>query len=171
MPEFLQSYSGMSLELVVWSLFIGVLIASGMSFYNKWILGSFVRRLLADKAETPGSGKTLEEAGFGKNFLVKRALRSNLTLRRVVAFSLAVGAPTKIDTETGEPLLTVENIDSARFFVPAEKNFRADMMYNQKRNDIFLILLSLLAFFIAAFLSLTIIPDLVGMFSAMIAAF
>ena len=167
MPEFLQSYSGMTLELVVWSLFIGVLIASGMSFYNKWILGSFVRRLLDDRAETPGSGKTLEEAGFGKNFLVRRALRTNLTLRRVVHFSVE-DAP--VDADTGELLLTKENIGEAKFFVPAEKNFRADMMYNQKRNDILLILLSLLAFFVAAFLSLSIIPDLVALLSAFVSS-
>lgn len=166
MPEFLQSTSGMTLELVVWSLFIGVLIASGMSFYNKWILGSFVRKLLEEKAETPDSGKTLEEAGFAKNPLVRRALRTNLALRRVVCFTLeGEAAP-----DGGELTLTPENVGRARFFVPAEKNFRADMLYNQKRNDILLILLALLAFFAAAFLSLSIIPDLTAMLSALVSS-
>lgn len=165
MPEFLQSTSGMTLELVVWSLFIGVVIASGVSFYNKWILGSFVRRLLAEKAETPGSGKTLEEAGFSKNPIIRRALRRNLALRRVVSFDLG-----EADC-SDEVRLTADNIAKAKFFVPADRNFRADMMYNQKRNDILLILLALLAFFAAAFLSLSIIPDLTAMLSALVSSF
>ena len=73
-----------NLEVLIWALFIGFVIASFMIFYHKRIIGAFVRALLEKQANSPDSALGIYELGFEKNALIKNALRSDATLRRLV---------------------------------------------------------------------------------------
>ena len=80
----LLRYEGMTLEIVIWSLFIGIVIGVFGSFYVKQILGAFVRKLLSENANSPQNAKSLEETGFGGNPFVINALDGTGSLRRLI---------------------------------------------------------------------------------------
>jgi len=140
--SFLYEYGGTSVELIVWSLFLGIVLASVGVMYNKQILGGFVRLLLARKALSPESALTLEEAGYGKNPFVRFSLRKKSTFRKIVASD-----------------------DELHFYIPEEKALHASCMYEAKSNGLMGILIAIVMFAIVAFLSAMLLPlllDLIG---------
>lgn len=133
--SFLYEYGGMPVELIIWSIFIGIVIASVAAIYVKLVLGSFVRALLAKKAVSPESALSLEESGFSKNFFLKASLRKKSTFRK-----------------------TVFSEDEKSFYIPEEKTTRAEFMYDKKGNGVVVIVITILLFAIVAFLSAMILP-------------
>lgn len=69
-------YTGeIPITVIVWSLFIGVLIATIITFIIKVKFGAFIRALLKMQANSPENAVTLEETGLSKSFLVRRGLK------------------------------------------------------------------------------------------------
>lgn len=90
-PEFgdythfsIGSGSMLSLQTLLFGLFVGVNLAALLAIFNKRVLGDFVRKLLSEECSSPESAKTLRELGFIKNTAVRGSLRSGVTLRRIV---------------------------------------------------------------------------------------
>ena len=74
-------------KLIIIGLYIGIVIASFCSYYNRHVLGLLVRKLDSEDVRAEETAKTLDELGFGKHILIKFALLTSAALRRVVAFS------------------------------------------------------------------------------------
>ncbi|MCL2518723.1 MAG: hypothetical protein FWF15_09190 [Oscillospiraceae bacterium] len=136
------NYNGITLEIVIWSMFIGIVIGVGAVLYSKRVLGTFVRALLKIEANSPDSAKTFNELGFKHTFLYRFSLRNKSTFRKIVYVT-----------------------DDNRYFIPSEKVFRADSMYSTKDASLLIGLLAVLAFFIMVLVCFLIIPDLVQMTS------
>lgn len=84
--ENLSSDSMLSLlPWIVIGMFVGVAIAFVMNVFTKRVLGEMVRAMLSTEVHSPESAKTLEELGLVKSFFLRRAVRGNVSLRRVVA--------------------------------------------------------------------------------------
>ena len=64
-----------SINFIVWSLFIGIVIAIIASLFIRIVFGAFVRNLLKNDIDTPEKAVTLKESGFAKNFIVKIGLK------------------------------------------------------------------------------------------------
>jgi len=157
----------MTLEVVVWSLFAGVIIALLVTLYNKRILGAFVRKLLTLEAVNFDSAKSLEEAGYVKNKFVKLALRKNGSLRQLV-----VGLPidTAPDAETEKILAESYKLPSKevplgkmKFFVPEDKTIKAEYMYSADGANVLFVILAIVLFAVMAMLTFTLVPDLITM--------
>jgi len=73
-----------SVPLIVIAVFVGIAIALLVSVFTKRVLGGMVRKLLAEEALSADSAKTLDELGFGAHFFLCRAVKGNVSLRRVV---------------------------------------------------------------------------------------
>lgn len=73
-----------SLHVIVFGLFIGIMISAVYAIYTKKILGRIVRKMLEEDILSPEKAKTLEELGFEKNYAVISGLRG-YTLGRVVS--------------------------------------------------------------------------------------
>ena len=74
----------LSLQIIIFGIFAGVLLASFSMIFIKTTLGKLVRAILEKKAFTAEQGVTLAECGLEKHFFVRRALTHGYTLRRVV---------------------------------------------------------------------------------------
>lgn len=146
-----------TLNIIVWSLYIGFLIGIGVTVYNRCVLGSLIRRLIARQAFTESDALTVAEVGCA-NPMIKFALRGNGTLRRVVYM---VG-----DTpETRKR----EDFNTAKFYIPDENVHRAEVVYGNAGTNFISILLSVLAFLIVVMISFFVIPDLIQMLTNFIA--
>ncbi|MBO5938147.1 MAG: hypothetical protein J6Q82_01430 [Clostridia bacterium] len=75
------------LSLLPWliiAIFVGIALSFVVTVFTKRVLGAMVRGMLSDEASSPEKAKTLSELGFDKNFFLRRAVRGNVSLRRVV---------------------------------------------------------------------------------------
>ena len=145
----LESGSIMTLNIVLWSLFIGFLLGIGGTVYNKVILGSFVRALLDGGITSADKAMTLGELGHTNNIFVKFALRRGSTFRRILH--------TADDSHEADSRIS---LDKARFYIPEENLVRAEKVYGKLGASIFSILVSILALLITTLAALIIVPDL-----------
>ena len=142
-----------TLNIVIWSLYIGFLIGIAITVANRFVLGGLVKKLVDRKANTEGGALTIGEIGCS-NPLVKAALRGGGTLRRIIRM---VG-----DTEEKRQK---EDFSTAKFYIPEENIRRAEVIYGLNGTSVASILLSVFAFLVVVFLSFVIIPNLIGMVS------
>lgn len=155
---FFTEYIGSSVETIIWSLFIGIIAASALTFYNKQILGGFVRKLVANNASSPETAQTLSDTGYSKNVFVRYALREKSTFRKVVK-AAEVTSNTKPD------------LANMHFYVPKELEERVDLQYNGGGTTVLSFLLSVLVFFAVAILSLVLVPILTDFVSTLFESF
>jgi len=143
-PSF-STYEVMTLELVIWSLFVGIVIGVGAIIYSKRILGALVRELLKVEATSPDAAKSFADLGFKHTFLFKFSLRKKSTFRKMVNVT------------------TAENGGENKFFIPTEKVYRANYIYNGKDASLLVGLLAVLSFLIMVMLCFWIAPEIGNM--------
>jgi len=154
----LFNYQGITLEIVIWSLFIGIIIGAFAIWYSRRVLGMLVRALLTAQANSAVTAKTFSDLGIKNTFIYRLALRKNSTYRKIVHIA--------DEEEQKKP-----NINVLKFYIPEEVNFRADSMYNPKGTTLLGALVAIFAFFIMAILSLVVIPDLITMVQDLVTQF
>lgn len=164
-----------TLELIVWSLVIGLSIGAAASFVNRRIVGDFVRRLLKDGVHTPDAAVTLSAAGFARNIFVRMALREGKPLRRLVSLAnpedMAVRHPSdaramralrKFFSVEAEDSLQLD-FASARFYIPEEMRITAELRYEAKGTTVLNLILSILLLIAAGLAALYVVPELLAM--------
>ncbi len=142
-----------TLNIIVWSLFIGFIIAIGVTLYNKIVLGKLVRTLIEKHVTSPECALTLENVG-AKNPLIMLALRRGSSLRRVVHL-----------VENSNETDTKENIANGKFYIPNECMHRASKVYDKPETSVFSVLLAIIAFLVIAMVAFIAIPDIVQLIS------
>lgn len=163
MLDFFSTLS--STELIVWSIFLGILIGACSIFYNKRLVGAFVRALISSSATDRGSAKSLADLGFEKNIFVRHALRDGSVLRKMVweaddnytvdASGIRFSARTaKMD------------INTARFYIDEENRIKADMRYSAKGTDVITLVMTVVVFFVVAYALLLFIPYITELFGS-----
>lgn len=168
------SQPAMTLDIVIWSMFLGIVGGAFYSFYIKSVLGAFVRRLLTDGALSPETARGLDETGFAGNIFVRRALREGGAIRKVVrtvgetaAREAGEAAEVSVLESEGMKIKSLKTANfnplTARFYIPEDLRYRADIMFDTKGTSLPVALIAVLAFLVAAMLSFAIIPDLVQM--------
>ena len=73
--------SFVSVKYIIIGLFFGIIFAAISAFYNRRVLGKFIRALIKADATSPEKAKTLAELGFDKNGFVRTSLRNGCTLK------------------------------------------------------------------------------------------
>lgn len=147
------------MEMVIWCMFIGLMLAAISMFYQKKVIGSFVRALLSANASDQTTAKTLMDLGFARSYPVRSALRKGGALRKLV-------------WETDDNFLENENgikysarqtpmdVNTARFYISEENRIRAELRYSAKGSDVFMLIITALVFLMIAYLAVTYLPDL-----------
>ncbi len=136
-----------SLPTLIFSLFIGIIIASALAIFNKGVLGDFVRAIAREDATSPEKAKTLAELGFMKNSAVRSSLKKRGSLRHAVRCveddiaDLRAGAPLRaeiaalygdVSPEEGAVGAGRTNLNEAHFYIPKDKLITAEIRYEKK---------------------------------------
>ena len=142
-------------QTLVYAIAIGVILAAAMSVYTRSVLGGFVRTLLKEGANTPENAKKLSEVGFFRNAAIRRELAKGVTLRKVVKCceEEALAAET---TEQGSSKSFKPDFLTARYYIPEDLKYRAEIRFEQKGSGWG-------TFFLAAFGAI-VIAALIGFF-------
>lgn len=173
-----------NLRNILFGFFFGLIIASVAMIFNKRVLGRFVRAILAKEAFSPETAKTLEEYGFGRNYLIRHGVRKGTNIRTVVKCR----EEEEYNAALKEKMLDYEekrkadpslprfkwldysvNVEKDHFYIPEEKKYSAEMRFEKKGSSwisiIFVILISVVLFAVLLF----IIPEILKLIDAMMA--
>lgn len=180
-------YKGMTLELVVWSMFAGITIAVLVILYNKNVLGPFVRFLTEKGAVGPENAVSLKEAGASKNAFVRFALSRRSTYSKIIGATaiptsslelppppITDGkAPSHAAPEADTPVKrgrkhSRPKLDELKFFIPPEMASRADAIYMNGGANILIALGTIALFLLVALLSFKVVPGLKQMLTNLI---
>lgn len=165
---FIDSLSAMSnLEVFIWAVFIGFVIASFMIFYHKRIIGAFVRALLEHNASGPESALGIYDLGYHKNPFIRNALKNDGTLRRIV-WELEDNMQKREDGVTFSARSSRLNVETAKFYIPEENRIRAELRYSSKGTDIFSIIIAVILFMAVAYGALLLLPMISDLISSML---
>ena len=137
-----------TLNIIVWSLFIGFILAIFATLYNKFVIGRLVHALLEKGANTEDTAISTSEAGCNNAF-VRLALRRGTALRRVVYM---VG-----DTELHDAKYDA----CAALYIPEETRHRAEVTYGKSDITAGGVILAAIACAVIAITALILIPDLI----------
>ena len=77
--------STLSVPLIMIGIFVGIAIAFVATVFTKRVWGAMVRKLLAEEIHSAENAKTLAELSLDRNIFLRRAVKGNVSLRRVVA--------------------------------------------------------------------------------------
>lgn len=157
-----QINSTSSMEMVIWCIYIGLMIAVIFMFYQRQVIGAFVRALLKADAADAASAKTLNDLGFSKNYPVRNALRKGGVLRKLVWES----EDNYIENENGVLISARQkpmDVNTARFYINDDNRIRAELRYSAKGSDIFMLIITALVALMLAYLAVTFLPDLLNL--------
>ncbi|MBO5287582.1 MAG: hypothetical protein J6B34_05605 [Clostridia bacterium] len=158
MPLYLTSatyFTGSN--LVIWSVCIGICVAICAYFVQKHSIGGFINRLLSEECSDAESAKSLEDLGFGRNFIVKLALFDNKPLRNTVI--LADSSNLK---KVKRGIFASPTFANARFYIPVDKSEKAKALCNHSIKWYLLPILIIVSIFVA-YIATLILPIVMSM--------
>lgn len=154
----------MTTETVIWCIAIGIVLAILCTYYNRTVLGGFVRTLIASGALSAESAMTLSEAGYDKNAFVKRELTRGGMFRKIV---FEIEDEIMIASEGHSFSARTKPIDlaTARFYVAEENRIMAEMRYDNKGADVFGVVTSIIIILALAYVATLFVPYVLGFFA------
>ncbi len=138
-----------TLNIIVWAIFAGFIIAIGATLYNKFVPGKIVRALIEKKAHTKEEAMSADELGCNNAF-IRVALRKNSTMRRIVRM--------EDDTDTQR---SDKAFEAAKFYIPEEYIHRAESIYGKSDVSVKTVILSVIGLLAAAIVAFIVIPNLI----------
>ena len=133
-----QGYTKMDLNVILISIFIGIIIASIAIVYRRYVLGNIVKTLIENKAFSQDSAITLEKMGY-KNVFMKYALRDKSTFKKTVH-------------------RTVDEKGTKRYFIPEEIYMREEIKYCKKNTNVFGVIIAAVLFLVVFYLLVNVVP-------------
>lgn len=147
------------LNLIIWSMYAGIILATLYSYYQKRIIGGFVQHMMKNGANSIDNAKTLEELGYHHHAAIRRELTKPAPLRKMVW---------EVDDnhregEDGVIFCAREkalDLNLGRFYIPEEKRIEAELRYATHDNDLFAVIISIVVFFVLSVLACAFLPTL-----------
>ncbi len=163
----------LSVRLIVVGICLGLSVGGFVAVFNKRVLGGFVRRLLRAECLSPETGKTLPELDYADKLTIRRAVRTNVNLRRVVkcreeeAYEAEEGSAT--DKKARKKPFRIDP-DEHHFYIPEDMKYMADVKFEDKGTTwrgaivcaILMVILALVLLAVLPYL-FSLINDFVGM--------
>ena len=156
---------------------VGIILAAVMTAHARNGLGGFVRKLLRTESLSPEQAKTLHELGYFRNPTIRRELARGTTLRMVVRHcenDSNDGEETNEGTEkendemptqvkktlTGIKKAPAINFLTARFYIPEELRYRADIRFDKTGSSWGMVTLTVIVTVVGAAALCWFLPDL-----------
>ena len=163
-----------SFKWLVLGIYFGLVIASVVMFFNKTVLGGFIRTLDKNGCLSDEKALALDELGYAKNIFIKLSLKYGNTLRRVVSYtaidadnSTRVGGNLKESGIAGSRL----DFDRVKFYLPSEKRDAAVQRFDGKGSRWINILAVTVIGIIVVVIIFKLAPFLVGLAENTLAGF
>ena len=147
------------LNMIIWSIYIGFMLATVLYYYQKKVMGKFVRLLVSKGALSADNAMTLEELGYEKQVLVRRELQKHSALRKMV-WEVDDNYRTGEDGHLYCAREKVLDLNLGKFYIPEERRIQAELRYDDKGSDIFALIISAVVLFALAVVACIWLPDI-----------
>lgn len=111
---------------IILAMCAGILLAALCTMYQRYIPGGFIRALLRAEAFSEENAKTLAELGYEKNIFIRFELRFGTLLLKHLHFTDENNTAANENTKRSCPT------QNARFYIPEELKYRAELRYDTK---------------------------------------
>lgn len=163
MPGLFESIFNLSgHNLIIWCIYIGFMIASVIYYYQKKVIGGFVRRVLELGANSPDTALTLTELGYQNHPAIRRELMGRGPLRKTVWEV----EDNYREGENGVLYCAREkalDLNLGKFYISEEKRIEAELRYDNKGTDLFALIIAAVIFFVIAVLACIWLPTLLSL--------
>lgn len=180
----------LNLQIIIFGLFGGILLASFYAIFVRTTLGKFIRELLAKEALSPEASILFAESKYRRHLFTRRALLHGTTLRRVVHCveeekwierSKAAYAVYEEECEQAkknktrkpkfiEPKFTLA-LDCRHFYIPEKDKITAEMRFRTNGSSYSTFFFVLLGCLVGILLVFALLPQLVRFFDNVISIF
>lgn len=156
----LTERAGNNIKNVVLGLVIGMILASIATYYTRAVQGKFVRELLKRECLSPETAITLRECGFFCDPTIRRELKNGGALSKVTSLA-----------EPPENADTPIDFLSARFYIPEETKYRAELRFESKGSSPLHVILIAVICVAAGAAVFRVLPSLLGLADGLITLF
>ena len=137
-------------KLLVFAFYFAFLFATAIIYYNRVVLGSLPRALIANNCISPESAKTFSELGYKNNPFIMLSLSFGTTLSRIVKCvegEIWTKNPANTHRSKLAWLFLPEkrykiNFKTDKFYVPEEKRDVCEIRFAKKGNGLLALALS-----------------------------
>ncbi|MBQ9921581.1 MAG: hypothetical protein IJO52_05305 [Clostridia bacterium] len=126
------------LDIVLWSLGIGMCLCNFYIYYNRIIHGGFIRSLIGHEAFSPEAAASLPEAGCDKSIFLKKALKSKS--------NTIYGVVTECD---------------GKYYISEEKRNKAEKMFVKKGTSLWMTIVACIGILAVTYAATLIVPYIV----------
>ncbi len=153
-----------TLTVILWAMYAGLLIAIIASTYNRSYVGEAVRAIVKNECYSPDTALTLEELGIKASALRRYSLRDKTTVRKYIR--IANGEECKSVKKRGKASLAVRkffsmdtadaanyDFSAARFYIPEDKKDTAEIRFGGRKKGV----PGIIAFIVTAVLGLAVV--------------
>lgn len=164
--------NGDTMLIIIWGLYIGIMAGVLGSIICRVYSGRIVQALIKAGAVDDSTSKTLAELGLSKQYMVRRMLRAESSLRRMVMVTEGTGVK---ESGTGkasrfwhekfirDDIPQKLDYTTARFYLPEDKRISAEVRYQKEGHPILSFILAAIGLFIAAYFATVAVPELLQM--------
>lgn len=155
----LSDLSASSLEVIVWGICIGIVLATLLSVLYKCFTAPFIKALIKAEAFDEARAKTLRELNFSGKWYIKNELKYQSKAMRRYVVPVVDG-----DSSQGADLTAKKvDVETARFYLPEDKKIEAEIRFTEAKNPVFTIVITAVLVFAAAVFAMTAAPELMQM--------
>ncbi len=161
-----------TMQSIIFGIFIGIVLAAAIAFYDKNRLGAFVRKLVKNQCLWPEKAMTLSELGFARNGSVKASLRSQHKLGKTVhclekeqyEAEVARSRAAYIEEHGSDkgfsmPAYKIQ-FETDHFYIPDDDHYRAELRYDNAGSGWRAFILVLIIAIFGASLLCFLLPDM-----------
>ncbi|MBQ9717869.1 MAG: hypothetical protein IJV76_07735 [Clostridia bacterium] len=161
-----------SLELLLWSVYAGIILGVLGSLIYRVCTHSFVDAVIKAGALNENNAVTLDSLDFRGKWYIKRQIRSGSSLARMFVFTNADTFPKKkcsalgrfwYEKFLGDEIPTVIPFETAKFYLPEERRVAAELRFTPEKRPVhtFVFTAVILAVVVAA--ATVAVPELLQM--------
>ena len=136
--------------LLVWSIILGIVIALFISFYNRKVIGSFFRALVAKEAFDEETAKTIDEIGQRENDAVIAKIEKSSMYRDIVT---VIGENGEEEPKNNRIGITSDT----KFYIPEEMLTQVRNPWGETSENIFVLIAGVIGMIILGVLLMVII--------------
>ena len=153
--------TGSVVKNLILGIALGLIVAAVISCYVKTVHGGFVRRLLREDCTSAESAKSLFALGYFHNITIRNQLYRGNSLGSLVRSVDAVGEPAKTDRA----------LSDARFYIPEELRYKAEVRYDAKGSGWLQLILTTILTIVAAALICRFLSQILGLADVILGIF
>ena len=149
-----------SLDIIIWSACIGIIIGAFIAIFYKHWTSSFIKVLTRNGIDSPEKACTVDSLRFSGKWYIKNELKlSYKALRRYV---LCANEKELLGSDEGKKEKKLP-MDKAKFYLPEEQRFTAELRYSEVRNPVGSFIITVAIAIGAAFFAKFAVPELMQM--------